>query len=155
MSIYIIFLYTSVLRCVCFMLCGENTPSQRLRQVCTCTSVCPDACKVQYTVNSHEKRTLTEAMKARQKGRVAGPSTGCRTNQATCLEEKQRVRQTAVRYTQKSKQTNICAYIHIHTSMHVCMHDCLRSESQSASHSSPPQLKGVQVISACARACLC
>ena len=36
--------------------------------------------------------------------------------------------------------------------MHVCMYDCLRSESESASHSSPPQLKGVRVISTCARA---
>jgi hypothetical protein len=34
---------------------------------------------------------------------------------------------------------------------------CMRSESQSASHSSPPQLKGVRVISACvcARVCVC
>ena len=38
--------------------------------------------------------------------------------------------------------------------MHVCMHDCLRSESESASHSSPPQLKGVRVISTSARACV-
>ena len=30
--------------------------------------------------------------------------------------------------------------------------DCLRSESESASHSSPPKLKGVRVISACVRA---
>jgi hypothetical protein len=34
------------------------------------------------------------------------------------------------------------------------MYDCLRSESESASHSSPPQLKGVRVISACVRACV-
>jgi hypothetical protein len=34
---------------------------------------------------------------------------------------------------------------------HNSMYDCLRSESESASHSSPPQLKGVRVISACAR----
>jgi hypothetical protein len=32
---------------------------------------------------------------------------------------------------------------------------CMRSESESASHSSPPQLKGVRVICACARARLC
>jgi hypothetical protein len=48
--------------------------------------------------------TLTEAMTARQKYPVAGPKTGCRTNQATCSEEKQRIRPPAVRYTQK-KQT--------------------------------------------------
>jgi hypothetical protein len=31
----------------------------------------------------------------------------------------------------------------------LCMYVCLRSESESASHSSPLQLKGVRVISAC------
>ncbi len=36
--------------------------------------------------------------------------------------------------------------------MYVCMYDCVRSESESASHSSPPQLKGVRVISARAHA---
>ena len=35
--------------------------------------------------------------------------------------------------------------------MYVCMYACLRSESESASHSSPPQLKGVRVISTSAR----
>jgi hypothetical protein len=44
-------------------------------------------------------------MKARQKCRVAGQTTGCCTKQVACMEEKQRVRQTAVVYTQKSKQT--------------------------------------------------
>ncbi len=38
--------------------------------------------------------------------------------------------------------------------MHIGMYDCLRTESESASHSSPPQLKGVRVIAACARACV-
>ncbi len=33
-----------------------------------------------------------------------------------------------------------------------CMYVCTWSESESASHSSPPQLKGLRVISACARA---
>ncbi len=33
----------------------------------------------------------------------------------------------------------------------LCMHVCMRSESESASHSSPPQFKGVRVISARAR----
>ena len=31
----------------------------------------------------------------------------------------------------------------------LCMYVCMRIESDSASHSSPPQLKGVRVISAC------
>ncbi len=48
------------------------------------------------------------------------------------------------------QKTNI--YSQRNASMHVCMYDCLRSESESASHSSPPQLKGVRVISTCARA---
>ncbi len=54
--------------------------------------------------------------------------------------------------TKANKQTK--TYIHMQTSTYVCMYDCLRSESESASHSSPPQLKGVRVISACARACV-
>ena len=73
------------------------------------------ALKHSISVLSHEKtRTLTEAMKARQKRRVPGPTTGCWTNQDACIEDKQRVRPPAVRYTQKSKQTNN-KHIHIHT----------------------------------------
>jgi hypothetical protein len=34
----------------------------------------------------------------------------------------------------------------------LCMHVCMRSERESASHSSPPQLKGVRVISTCVHA---
>ena len=63
-----------------------------------------------------ETHTLTEAMKARQKFRLAGPTTGCYSIQDTCIEEKQRVRQTAVVYTQKSKQTT---YIYTHTHTHI------------------------------------
>ena len=37
----------------------------------------------------------------------------------------------------------------------LCMYVCMRSESESASHSSPPQLKGVRVISACVCASTC
>jgi hypothetical protein len=37
----------------------------------------------------------------------------------------------------------------------LCMYVCMRSESESVSHSSPPQLKGVRVISACACARVC
>jgi hypothetical protein len=36
-----------------------------------------------------------------------------------------------------------------------CMYVCMRSDIESSSHSSPPQLKRVRVISACARACVC
>jgi hypothetical protein len=124
-------------------------------------------------------------MKARQNRRVSGPTTGCWTNQATCIEEKQRVREPAIRYAQEKqtkKRTNM--YTHAHTSMNVVRYDCkrseseselgnqpvmkirkenkqtcilvclsmyvcMRSESESVSHSSPPQLKGVRVISAC------
>jgi hypothetical protein len=69
-------------------------------------------------------------MKAQQKCRVTGPTTGCRTTKAPCIEEKQRVRQPAVRYTQKKKY--IYKYIHnTHTSMHVGMYDCMRIESES------------------------
>ncbi len=92
-----------------------------------------------------ETRTLTEAMKVRQKCRVAGSTTGCSAKKAACIEEKQRVMHTAVRYIQESKQT-IHTHTHTHThthSLYVCIHDCLRSESESASHSSPQQLPRV------------
>ncbi len=36
----------------------------------------------------------------------------------------------------------------------LCMYVCMRSESESGSHPSPPQLKGVRVISPCARVCV-
>jgi hypothetical protein len=37
------------------------------------------------------ENTLTEAMKARQKCPLAGPTTGCSANKDTCIKEKQRV----------------------------------------------------------------
>ncbi len=46
---------------------------------------------------------------------MAGQKTGCCPNKVSCIEEKQRVRQTAVGYTQKSKQKNTCIHIHTHT----------------------------------------
>ena len=46
-----------------------------------------------------------------------------------------------------NKQTSILVCL--------CMYMCIRSERKSVSHSSPPQLKGVRVISACVRACAC
>jgi hypothetical protein len=120
-------------------------------------------------------------MKARQKRRVAGPTTGCSPGQAPCIEEKQRVSPTAVRHTQKNKQKMnkyiheltrvtvvyiryVCLYTgrerirvrqpavrythkskttNMDTRVCLCMYMCMRSESESASHSSPPQLKGV------------
>ena len=85
--------------------------------------------KHSISVLSHEKHTLTEAMKARQKRRLAGPTTCCWTNKAACIEEKQRVRPPAVRYTQEKKKIYI--YIHTHTSMHVGLYACMRSESES------------------------
>jgi hypothetical protein len=51
-----------------------------------------------------ETLTHTEAMKARQKCRVAGLTTGFWRNQATCMEEKPKSWQTAVRSIQISKQ---------------------------------------------------
>jgi hypothetical protein len=61
--------------------------------------------------------------------------------------ESELVNQLSVILIKSSKQiTNV--YIHIHRSMYVCMYVCMRSESESALQSSPPQLKGVRVISA-------
>ena len=68
----------------------------------------------------------------------------------------QRVRQPAKGYTQKSKQTKN-KYTQTKTRKYASLYvyDCLRSESESASQSSPPQLKCVRVISACAHTCGC
>ncbi len=99
--------------------------------------------------------TLTEAMKDRQKRRVAGPTTGSCTNKATCIEENQRVKKRNCQVYSGKTTRYIYTSIHPHKSMHVCMYDCMRSESESASHSSPPQHKGVRVISACVpRSCM-
>jgi hypothetical protein len=74
--------------------------------------------KESISVHSHKKHALTAAIKARQKRRLAGPTTGCSPKEASCIEEKQRVRQQAVRYTQKNKQTNI----HTCVSVYVCVY---------------------------------
>ena len=47
----------------------------------------------------------------------------------------------------------LCKYMDIHHA-YVFLYDCMRSESESESHSSPPQLKGVRVISECVRVCV-
>jgi hypothetical protein len=58
-------------------------------------------------------------MNARQKCPVAGPTTGCCSNKAPCVEEKQRVRQPAVMHTQ-TKQTKKSKYIQTHTHKYAC-----------------------------------
>jgi hypothetical protein len=58
-------------------------------------------------------------MKARQKCPVAGSTTGCCPNEDTCIEEKQRVRQPAVRYTQQNKTKKI-KYIHAQANKNAC-----------------------------------
>jgi hypothetical protein len=67
-------------------------------------------------------------MTARQKCPLAGLTTGCCSNETSCIEEKQRVR-PAVRYrkTNKEKQT----HNYRHTSMQAGMYDCMRNESES------------------------
>ncbi len=110
------------------------------------------ALKHSISVLSHEKHALTEAMKARQKCPVAGPTTGCWTTQDTCIEERSESEseldnQLSGILRKANKQTCILVCL--------CMYVCMRRESESASHSSPPQLKGVRVISACARARVC
>ena len=150
-SIYIIyffyFFYICLAVCV-FMLCGKNTPSQRLRVVCTCTSVCPDACTVHHSVNSHTQ----------PKQWKPGKNVGWQGRQLVVLQIKLPVsrrnrelgRQLSGILKKSNKQIYVSTRTHtIHTSMLVCRYDCLRSESESASHSSPRQLKGVRVISAC------
>jgi hypothetical protein len=115
----------------------------------------------QYSLNSHKKHTHS------LKRWKPGKNVGWQGQQHVAVQNKtpiskQRVRQTAVGYIRKAIYTHTHTHTHTHTyththihSMYVCMYDCLRSESESASHSSPPQLKGVWVISAYVRARVC
>ena len=67
--------------------------------------------------------TLTQAMKAQKKRRLAGPTTGCCTTKDTCIEvngELGRQLSGALRKAHKQK-TN--TYIHTHTQ--VCMFVCM------------------------------
>ncbi len=127
---------------------GFTHMSETYVHVCTWMSMCAHGCpcasrhymcalhvrvcvRCYYCIKSskvlckqpRETCKLTQAMKARQKSRLTGPTTGCWTNKASCIEEKQTVRQTALVYTQHSKQTrNKYMYIHIHT---VCLFVCM------------------------------
>ncbi len=71
-------------------------------------------------------------MKARQKCPVAGPTTCCCPNKAACIEEKQRVRPQAVRYTQKNKLKKN-KYIHIQTHKYSCWYVWLYEERERIS----------------------
>ena len=114
------------------------------------------------STQSLETRTLTEAVKARQKRRVAGPTTGCSPTKSPCIEEKQNVGvYDCMRSESDSELGNKLSGIlrksnkQTCTLVCLCMYICIRSESESASHSSLPQLKGVRVISECARTRVC
>ena len=100
-------------------------------------------------------------MKAWQKRRLTGSTTGCCSNKDTCIQDKQRVRQPAVRYTQQNITKKEQIYTHRHTSMHVGMYDCMRSESESELGS---QLSGIlrkankhawMLVCVCVCMCLC
>jgi hypothetical protein len=113
--------------------------------------------QAQYlSTQPQETPTLTQAMKARQKRRVAGPTTGSGSTKATCIDEKQRVRQPAPRWSESESEldnqlSGILRKGNKQTCILVCLctYVCMRSESESVSHSSPPQFKGVRVTSAC------
>jgi hypothetical protein len=117
-------------------LCGENTPSQRLREVCTCTSVYPDAFKVQYSVNIHEKH-------AHSLKRKPGKNACWQGRQLVSAQikspESRRNRELGRQLSEK-QSSNMNTHTHTHThTQYVCLpgfrlSDCLRSESESASH---------------------
>jgi hypothetical protein len=105
---------------------------------------------------SATRKTHTQAMKARQKRRVAGPTTDCCSNKASCIEEKQRQRKPTVRCNQTNKRKKEQTYTYTtHTSMHVGMYDCMRSESESELGN---QLSGILTEGkkeTCILVCLC
>jgi hypothetical protein len=90
-----------------------------------------------HTYTSNTKNTVTQAMKARQKRRLAGPTTGCCTKKETCIDEKQRVRQPAVRYTQEKKKKEKKKNIHTHPHKHACWYVCLYEERERIRVSQP------------------
>jgi hypothetical protein len=69
-------------------------------------------------------------MKARQIRRLAGTTTGCCSNKAPCIEEKQRVSQPAVRYAQRNK-TKMNKYMHEHTQVYIWYVSLSRNDSES------------------------
>ena len=117
-------LFRSSLYCVCLSAgAHRDTNTQETQktqantwQVMIGINTCTQA---QYlSTQPRETRKLTQAMKARQKRRVAGPTTGCRTTKADCIQEKQRVRQPAVRYAQKEKKSK--KFRHTQTHKYAC-----------------------------------
>ncbi len=172
-----------------------HTQATRKTQANTCQFMIENQHFHSNTVRStqpRETRTLTEALKARRKRRVAGPTTGCCWNEAACDEENQRVRQPDVRYAQQNKQKNkkkiptqtykytcwnlrlyeerewirvgqpAVRYFQKEKNMHLCVSVYVyvytereRISVTDQSHSSPPQLKGVRVISSCVCAHVC
>jgi hypothetical protein len=128
----VLMLVYAMLRCYACVMCNKHLMLGQTPVIYTHTYTHSHTfntfTQAQYFVNT-ETHTLTEAMKARQKRRLSGPTNGCCPTKDSCIEKKQRVRRQAavrLRCTQKSKTNK--------------------------SHSSPPQLKGAQVISACVRA---
>jgi hypothetical protein len=87
-------------------------------------------------------------MKARQKCPLAGPTAGCLANKASCMEEKQRVTQPAVRNTQKSKQTNKRTSV----SVYVCVYE--ERERISVTLVTTATQGCASDLCSCARACV-
>jgi hypothetical protein len=117
--------------CVLTAVVHAHQSGQTKKKMRSCTGPCKQ---------SREIRTLTEAMKARQKCRVAGPTTGCWSKKAACIEEKQRVRrQTAVRCTQKeTNNKGIYIYMHTHTHTSVCFSPSVRIRPDGGKHNRTP-----------------
>jgi hypothetical protein len=113
--------------------------------------------QAQYSVNIHEKHTHSP------KRCKIGKNAGCQGRQLVVVQIKSTVSRrnrelgrqlSGILRKTNTKKIHTHTHTHIHTSVHVCMYDCVRSEGESASHSSPPQLKGVRVMCACMRVCL-
>jgi hypothetical protein len=86
--------------------------------------------QAQYlSTQPRETRTLTQAMKARQKRRMAGPTTGCSPIEVSCIEEKQRVRRPAVKNSgKKRKKKN--KYVQTPTHKYACWYVLLSEQRE-------------------------
>ncbi len=114
--------------------------------------------QAQYSVNSHEKHE--HSLKRCKIGKNAGWQGRQLVAVQIKLPVSRRNRElgrqlSGILRKANTQQIHTHTDRHTHTSVHVCMYDCVRSDSESASHSSTPQLKGVRVICACMCARVC
>jgi hypothetical protein len=111
--------------CTCACLCQPQLNHRFVcLSVCTCTSVCPDVCEVQYSLNSHESLGHTHSLKPMKTVENAGwqdRQLVVGQIKTPVLRRNSESVKTAVVYTQSRKETkNKYVYTYIH--LYVCLY---------------------------------